>query len=46
VLPESGENINIDKKGDNSKLDASNDSKDIEISNLKGGDNLQTDTYE
>jgi hypothetical protein len=44
VLPESGENININKKGDNSKLDASNDSKDIEISNLKGGDNLQTDT--
>lgn len=44
VLPESGENINLDKKGDNSKLDASNDSKDVEISNLKGGDNLQTDT--
>jgi len=44
VLPESGENINLVKKGDNSKLDASNDSKDIEISNLKGGDNLQTDT--
>lgn len=44
VLPESAENINLNKKGDNSKLDASNDSKDIEISNLKGTDNLPTDT--